>query len=126
MHFSHIGTRLEVTGGKQSATRYLMTAAGLFCFNAITSGDVSGFGTMQPCVSRGGFGRLPGYRSDQPGSAPKLDIVAFQKNQGPRDRFFVVGAGKRLVSVEVTVIARSVSAITTRLPTRSHASPSKG
>jgi hypothetical protein len=30
--FTH-GTRLKVTGGEKLATCYLMTAAGLFCFN---------------------------------------------------------------------------------------------
>jgi hypothetical protein len=32
------GTRLKITGGKQPATCYLMTAAGLFCFNWTPSG----------------------------------------------------------------------------------------
>jgi hypothetical protein len=54
--FTH-GTRLKVTGGEKLATCYLMTAAGLFCFNdALESFNCPATGTYP--ISSAPFARL--------------------------------------------------------------------
>ena len=57
------------------------------------------------------FGRMLGYRTDHPGSAPKLHTVTLRKTLGLGDGLFIVGAHQRFVSIEVTVIAYTVSAV---------------
>jgi hypothetical protein len=47
-HFSHMAPGSKAQAGKQPATCYLTTAAGLFCFNKIAGSYFAGFGTMQP------------------------------------------------------------------------------
>jgi hypothetical protein len=96
--FTH-GTRLKVTGGKQ--TGHLLSYDGGRAILFQPNYDRLSCGLRNHAalvyLMGDGSGRLPGHRAYQPGSAPKLYTVALRKNLGLRDGLFIVGARQRLV-----------------------------
>jgi hypothetical protein len=105
-HNRRLKSRRQATG-----RLYLMTTESLFCSKLRSILYWFRNHAAFVYLMGDGSGLLLGYRAYQSEAAPKLYTVAMCENLGLGEGLFIVGTHKRLVPIEVTVIAYSVSAV---------------